>query len=486
MKIISKYYKNLPEPVPGCVFALLLVLLASCGTDDNPSYGMEREPGAAIGFLQDTAVVQEGEVSPEIYVGVSKRLFNRVSFEVVADSSDVEGDVFMRPEGHADSLFSIESNQKMMSFVFIPKDDKEYNGNKDGIRKVKVVLRDLEGDGAFLVESNKGSKDDNNQIFAELTIDVLENEPIPPFIQFAKGNGKVQEDSPEPAKVTLALSEATSTSGTLGIKISGTAVAGTDFTTAFPVSNGYMQLPYTAGATEIEFGITPVDNEEITGNKTVVLRIDDIGKNLFPGNIMKYELEIVDDDLPTKVSGIPVEADAWTRGRNGSGNSDDNGGSKTSLVASDGNSDNDFREFYLKFDLEGTDPEKIIDARVVLTTIRESNWEGAETNYGGPTTQSLYYVSDDSWEEMTITANTKPASETDPLATFTSNYLISSSSDSNIEHDFDVTERLQAETDGKLSVRLTTVNTLGQRIFYASKETGEQVAPKLIITERLD
>ncbi|RAV28934.1 CBM96 family carbohydrate-binding protein [Sinomicrobium soli] len=486
MKITAIYNQNTPGFIPGCVLALLLLLLVSCGTDDSPSYGMDREPGAAIGFLKDTAVVREGETSAEIQVGVSKRLFNSVSFEIVADSSDVEGDVFMLPGDSMDSLFSIKPDQEIMSFVFVPADDGEYNGDKDGIRKVKVLLKNLEGEGAFLIASNKGSRDDNNQIFAELTIDVLENEPIPPFIQFAAAEGVVQENSTEPARVSLELSEATSLSGTLGIKVSGTAVPETDFTTGISLSDGYMQVPYAAGTTGIEFEITPVDNGAIEGNKTVVLLLDDMGKNLFPGNILEYELEIVDDDLPTKVSEIIVEADAWTRGRNGSGNSDDNGGDKTSLVVSDGNSDNDFRECYFKFDLEGIDPGRIIDAQVVLTTIRESNWKNAETNYGGPTTQSLFYVSDDSWGEMTVTANTKPASETTPLATYTSNYLIGSSADSGIEHKFDVTDKLQTETDGKLSVRLTTVNTLGQRLFYGSRETGDEVAPKLIITERMD
>lgn len=487
MNNIFKNYKNWRRIALGVMLILPLLLIVSCDKDDNPSYGRDREPNAAIAFLQDSVVVKEGDTSITLNVGTSKRLFNKVSFEIVADSANLEGDTFLGPKNSSEDHYSINVDEKMTTFTFVPQNDDEFNGDAEGIRKVRVLLKNLQGEGAFLAESNKGSEKDENQMYTELTIYVIEDEQIPPFIEFAESTSSIAENSTEPAIITLNLSEATQKSGTISLKVDSTAVAGTHFTSTPPVINEIIQVPYPAGATKIEVKIMPIDNAEIDGNQILKLSLKDIGRNLFKGEITQHQLEIVDDDLPIKVTEITVEADAWTRGRNGSGKSDDNGGAKTSLLASGSDrKDNDFRQSYLKYDIAGIDLTKVIDAKVILTTVRENDWASAEAKFGGITTQSLYHVSDDTWGEMTITANTKPASGTTPIATYTSAFLIGETSQSNIEHEYDVTAQLQDETNDKFSVRLTTSNTLGQRIFYASKEAGDNVAPILVITESLE
>lgn len=472
-----KFFKGRNKTLLAVLCAIILFVAHSCVENEETIYGIDDEPYAAIGFFEKEATIIEGGKTIKLQVNTSKYLFNDITFDLVVISGDASGITVSDVNGNEGTSFTIKKGAKSIFLQMSLVDDSKYTGD----RKVTFGLANLEGDGAFIPDASVGGSGKKLNVQFELTI--VEDEPVPPSIGFTVLSAEVSENAAESSKVKIQLTSPATQSGSFDIGFTGTGIAGADYTSNSV--NGLLSVNFEAGTKTIEIEISPINNTLVDGNKTVILTITNPSEGFFIGEVSAFVLTIVDNDLPIKETTIITEADAWTRGRNGSGNANDNGGDKTDLVASDGNADNDLREFYLKFDLSGINPSKVIKAKIILTTTRESTWASAETNYGGPTKQSLYHVTDDSWGEMTITANTKPASGTIPIATYTSGFLIGGTSLSSIEHEFDVTGQLQVETDGKLSVRLTTVNTLSQRIFYSSREHVSNTPPKLVIVENL-
>lgn len=479
MKIINmKFYKRKSRIRLAVLCALILSVAYSCVKNDDTIYGMDDEPDAAIGFTLDEATVTEGDDPFTVQVNASKFLFDDITFELEVVSGDASGITVIDSNGDESNTFTIEKKAKTVSFKLDIEDDDKYTGT----RIITYGLKIINGEGAFIPEENVGSSE--KRLSVQFILTVEDDEPVPPSVSFSAIKGDIAENASEAHTVTIDFTSPTIRPGSFDIQFSGTAIAGTDYES--DAVDGVQTINFGVGVEAVTLEIMPIDNNVVDGDKTVILTLSNLSEEFFMGDVSEYVLTITDDDLPIKETVITAEADAWTRGRNGSGKSDDNGGNKTDLVASDGDTDNDLREFYLKFDLGDIDISKVTEAKIVLTTTRESSWANAETNYGGITTQSMYYVIDDSWEEMYVTANNQPEAGPEPIATYTSDFLIGDTSLSNLEHEFDVTAQVQVETDGKLSVRLNTVNTLGQRVFYASREHVSGAAPKLIVVEDLD
>lgn len=479
MKITSKNFFKQKSKIALIMFCTITLCIAySCVKNDDIIYGMDDEPDAAIGFSQAEATVIEGDDPFEIEVKASKFPFDDITVELEVVSGDASGVTVIDSNGEEGTTFTINKKEKTVNVKFDIEDDDKYTGD----RIITFGLKLVSGDGAFIPEENVGSSERRLNIQFILTVE--DDEPVPPSVSFSALKGEVAENATEAHSLTIDFTSTTVRSGAFDIQYSGTAIAGTDYDSE--AVDGVQTINFGIGQDEISFEIMPIDNNVVDGDKTIILTITNLSDEFLMGDVSEYMLTITDDDLPIKETAIVAEEDAWTRGRNGSGKSDDNGGNKTDLVLSDGDTDNDLREFYLKFDLKDIDIEKVTEAKIVLTTTRESSWANAETNYGGVTTQSMYHVLDDSWEEMYVTANNQPEAGTEPIATYTSDFLIGETTLSNIEHEFDVTTQVQVETDGTLSVRLNTGNTLGQRIFYSSREHSNGAGPKLIIVESLE
>ncbi|MFB9056878.1 DNRLRE domain-containing protein [Mariniflexile ostreae] len=472
-----KFYKEKSKILLTLVAVIFLSVTYSCVENEDTVYGIEDEPDAAIGFVQKEATVLEGDKAIQIEVNTSKFLYEDVTVDLAVASGDAAGVVFSDSDGNEGTTFTIQKGAKSISLNLRVENDNKYTGT----RNATFTLENLKGDGVYITEQNVGGEEKRLNFEFKLTIE--DDAPVPPSVGFNALAGEVSEDTTEAHKAIIEFTTPAVEPGSFDIIYSGTAIAGTDYNS--DAVNGVQTVDFQSGAQTIEIEIAPVNNAVVDGNKSIILTISNVSEGFFIGEVPAYELTIVDDDLPIKESTIITEADAWTRGKNGSGKSDDNGGDKADLVMSGGDKDDDFREFYLKFDLAGIDPSKVIEAKIVLTTTRESNWLNAETNFGGITTQSMYHVIDDSWEEMSITANTMPAAGTSPIATFTSDFLIGETTLSSLQHEFDVTAQVQIETDGKLSVRLNTGNTLGQRLFYASREHVNNTPPRLVVVEDL-
>lgn len=455
-----------------------LLIVFSCTDNEKIVYGIDDEASAAIGFINKESIAIEAGDFGELKINASKLLFHDVAFELVVLGGDDSGIVITDLNGVTGTKFIMAENTKTVNLKFEVTDDSEYVGD----REIRYGLTNLVGPGAYLLEENLGSSE--NRVYAEFTLTVVEDEPVPPSISFNSFEGKVDENTTEAHKVFIQFTSPAIAAGSFDLNFSGTAVQDLDYTSN--AVGGLLTVNFTEGTEGVEIEIMPIDNTVIEDDKTIILDISNISDGFLLGGIPSHTLTILENDLPIEIKEIVAEADAWTRGRNGSSKSNDNGGDKTDLVASNDTSDNNFRQFFMRFDLTGINPSKIIEAKLVFTTVREDQWGDAETNAGGVTTQNIYHVTDDSWGEMTVTANNSPASGTTPIASFTSDFLIGESGLANLKHEFDVTSQLQVEADGKLSIRLSTDNnTKGKRLMYSSREGGADNIPLLIVKQAL-
>jgi hypothetical protein len=475
--IQTKIYKN--KTIIMLLFMALLFAFYACEESNDTTAAADTEPSAAIGFSVTAAELVEGDSRVEMKILASKYLFNDVSFDLEILDGDASKISTSDANGNLTSTFTILNGAKETSVYFSSKDDSKYIG--DYILKYK--LNKLVGKAAFIAEKNIGTT--TRKVYSEFTLTVKENDKRPPLISFEKAAGTVDEFDTTPHKVKLLISEPAKAAGTFNLVVSGTAASGVDYSSA--EVGGVIPVTYKAGDKEIVVNLTSIDNVLLGQiNKTVILTIGDLGDDLFAGAIPKYTLTILDNDIPKQVITIVAEADAWIRGQAGTTSAGQNGGAATDvLVSYNPISADNIRQNFFRFDLTGIDPAKIMEAKLVLTSKREVDWGPAETAVGGVTTQDLYYVTNDSWGELTVTANNQPASGTTPIASFTSNFLISTSGLTSIQHPFDVTNQLKVETDGKLSLKLATKsNTASNRIYYLSREVAAY-APKLVITQRL-
>ena len=460
---------------------ILLLAIYACNDAEVAIAPIDTEPHAALGFDQEEGITIEGGIAGVYNAAASKNLFEDVSFDIEVLNGDGSDIIITDANGNTGTTFSIASGTKTNPLTFTKTEDSKFVGDQ----VITYGLTNLKGNGAFILDRNLGS--DGRKLYYEFELTVIEDELEPPSIGFERDKSEVDEASTDPKLIKIVFSEPAPRAGTFDLAVTGTAIADVDYTSE--AVNGKLPVAFDIGDTEVFVSITTINNEDIEEDRTVVLTFPEIGDDFLVRPNAVHTLTILDDDVPKKVTEIITEADAWTRGRNGSSKSDENGGDKTELVASNDTSDNNFRQFFVRFDLTGIDPSKVIDAKVVLTTIKEDGdkgWEAAESNAGEVTTQTIYHVTDDSWGEMTVTANNQPVAEISPLASFTSEFLLGGSGLTNIEHEFDVTSLMQVEADGKLSIKLIVENiTSGKRIFYSSREGDGAFVPKLIITESL-
>lgn len=190
--------------------------------------------------------------------------------------------------------------------------------------------------------------------------------------------------------------------------------------------------------------------------------------------VTKSGYVVVDAEGVTTVRVYAAE-DAFTRtGSRG----DTNYGDRDYMQSAQGEGSN-LHEIFLKYDLSQnvSDLEAIKSVTLYLTPFG-SKW-GEEGS-----TQWVSYIQDDTWQEATITGNTRP-SVLDSLA----GVVTTSSGGATLEtpHAIDLTETVKAETDKTLSLKLST--TLQGSTFkaeYHSKEHSSGGTYLEIVIEQED
>ncbi|MGC3978572.1 MAG: DNRLRE domain-containing protein [Paludibacteraceae bacterium] len=146
------------------------------------------------------------------------------------------------------------------------------------------------------------------------------------------------------------------------------------------------------------------------------------------------------------------------------------------LVVKQDNADGYRREAYLKFDLNTLNPDTIEKVELNLTVT------SANTNIVA-TIWELYYVTDDSWNENTLTWNVKPSSST-LLGSFPGSPIGTKATYTLTQSVFN-----ELTTGNKLlSVRVISTQRADGKTdaTFASKETGNsETSPYLLITKKV-
>jgi len=452
---------------------LCLYGIISC-SEEEVTYDRFSEAPAALGFRISDIEIQEGTASTVIEVGVSKRIFQDISFQLLISSSSNE--ILVTDEnGSSINTMTLGPNKETEKFIITAMDDTQYTGD----RQIDIGLSNLNGEGVFIIQELVSAQ--GQRLHHALSVSITDDETTPISITMKNSAAEILEGSETPHVIQVVLSEAITSSSSFEVTLSGTAIPNEDYRSS--AVNSVITINLEEGETSRDIEIQPIDNELIDGDKTLLLTITNAGSGFIIGAENVHTLTIVDDDSETATATIQlvVSKDAWFRGKPGSNRADENQGEANTLIASQGDRDDDNRQFYLQFDLSSIDVSKVSSAIVELTA--ERDWTTAETANGGkPTTQSVFRTADN-WEELTITANNQPEilSE-DPVATFTSDILVGSADIENPPiHQYDVTAAVKQESDGVLSLLFTTVFTNSRRITYTSKEAEGDRQPRLIL-----
>ncbi|MCG8306891.1 MAG: DNRLRE domain-containing protein [Cytophagales bacterium] len=465
---------------PASMTLLLLVMTFISCDEETTSIGIDNEPAAGIGFMDTNGSVTEGSDPMILQVNASKKLFNDVSFGVKVIDGDGSAITISDADGNAGTNFTIKEGTKNVQLYVSVSDDDDYNGDYE----VMYELENLSGEGAFLTVYTLGSGE--KQINPSFNLEVREDDPVPPSIGFESEAGAVDENKGESHAITIALSEPASVAGSFELAYAGTAENGVNYQTDAP--GGTVNIGI--GAEEVVVNITPIDDDLVEDDKTVVLTISNISNGFLPGSITAYTLTIVEDDLPKVI--LNPEADCGIRG--GDKGDDAAAGGEFARAANGTDSrGRDERQMMMRFDLAGVDLSKVIRATLKLTTVgtdaggsdrfwteaEDFNGSGAFDGTLAPTAQKIYHVTgDDNWDEVTVTWNTAPAFDPTPVTTGTFD-LVESAVRS---HEYDVTAALMSDSDGKFSIRLGTDNdTDGKSIYYQTRESTLGGVPELII-----
>ena len=582
---------------------VLFFFVLGC-SEENVVYDRFSEAAAAIGFRTSSAQIQEGTQSTVIEVGVSKRIFEEISFQLSIDANSNQ--IFITDESGSEiNTINLGPNKDTENIIITSVDDTQYTGNRD----IDIGLNNLKGRGAFFAKQTVSAK--GLRLNPLLTVTIVDDETPPISINMQDSTGGILENASVSHTVDILLGSPATRPSSFEIILSGTAKPSEDYDSAAidgvinvdvkegesnlqvnidPIDNdiidgdrsvvltlsnpgegliigsdnvhtltimddddqtppisinmkdstggilenasvshtvdillgspatrpssfeiilsgtakpsedydsaaidGVINVDVKEGESNLQVNIDPIDNDIIDGDRSVVLTLSNPGEGLIIGSDNVHTLTIMDDDGGGDDGGddetpnttprvqLNVDQDAWFRGKPGSKRADENHGAANTLVASQGDRDDDNRQFYLRFDLSNIDVTKVNSAVIELTAVK--NWTDAETaNQGRPTTQSVYLVADD-WKELAITANNQPEILSDqPVLTFTADALVGEVDlSASPIHQYDVTSVVKQENDKILSLLFTTVFTNGRRITYSSKEAIEEKQPRLIL-----
>ncbi|MDO5980039.1 DNRLRE domain-containing protein [Flavivirga spongiicola] len=478
----NKYFKFNKKRANFSVFLGILItfFLISC-EEDETNLGIDHEPSAAVGFLNTDTEATEGGAAGVLEIIATKNVFNDVSFDIVVLEGDGSEVTITDSDGNSGTSFKISKGTKQTNLSFVISNNSDFTGD----REVKYGLTNLVGDGVFLAEEEIGSGSD--KVYAEFALSVLDDEQAPPTVSFDVASASISENANTMHTITLQFAEPTPYAGTFDLALSGTAVAGDDFTS--DAVAGIIPISFGVGVEEIIVNIMPVDDAVAETDKTVILTMTNLGTDILSGAITEYTLTITEDDLPTVE--LIAEADGIIRAGSGSGDIIGGGiGSSTQMSSGSDpldNGDKNNRHSLSRWDISGVDLSKVISAKLVFTAT--DDWTDAETNAGGTTTQNIHHITgDDSWDETVLTWDNAPVFDATPFVTGTFAAVgAAPAPPSATIHEYDVTDTLKNDSDGKFSIRMTvSADTSGKRIRYSSKDTGTpENLPKLIIVSTL-
>jgi len=121
--------------------------------------------------------------------------------------------------------------------------------------------------------------------------------PVPVELSFSSAAVSIGENEGQ-VDVTIDFSRAAEVATSFQVNVGGTAEYGTDYTTTPAVVGGSANISVAVGETSKTVSITPIDNNEVEGNKTVTFALSTMEQGVELGATTQLEVTIVEDDKP--------------------------------------------------------------------------------------------------------------------------------------------------------------------------------------------
>jgi hypothetical protein len=143
-------------------------------------------------------------------------------------------------------------------------------------------------------------------LLASCTEDEIMNTPATPaIVKFPAATIGISELA-GPTDITLALGKPLSKAGTVTINIETEYAE--DFTTSPAPIDGKIEIPVTAGQSQVKFTLTPVHNNLHQGNKTIDFTLESVTEGMIIGTEKVLNVTIFESDQPNLVNFIDAGA----------------------------------------------------------------------------------------------------------------------------------------------------------------------------------
>jgi hypothetical protein len=257
-------------------------------------------PHISIAFESDRVAVREDKVHEII-----KLLFDaasRIDGTVTLSIGDADQERFITEPAAVNGLISLNilKGQELATVKITPVNNSTFDGNTEIVLAISTL-----SDG-FRFGAKKS-----------LTVTLVDDEgpvtlPAEPIVNFVPAEGKISEFDQEGQTLTIQLSEALQSEGSIEITVeSANADYDTHFVTIPAIVGGKITLNPSVGVRVTSVTIVPINNTLITGDFEISLTIANTSGPIKMGTALTEIVTISDDELINKPKGYEVTAGSW-------------------------------------------------------------------------------------------------------------------------------------------------------------------------------
>lgn len=109
-----------------------------------------------------------------------------------------------------------------------------------------------------------------------------------------------------PQTVNITFGDELPIASSVEISLSGTAVYGTDFMTNPSGMSGSFDITLAAGTSSTSFTLAPIDNDEVDGDRTVILTISSAATGIDLGSSLSFTATITNDDTEPEPTSVDI------------------------------------------------------------------------------------------------------------------------------------------------------------------------------------
>lgn len=252
------------------VTGVSMIFLSSCGKDEGSITPI------TIDFSGTAATVAENAGAQTVTILFDAEAPIDASFDVTITGTAVYGEDFTTSPDGATGTANVQVNagDASATFTFTPIDNENVDGDKTVI---------------FTISGSADGVELGSSLVYTITID---DEEGPSNVDFAATENTIAEDNGA-LTVTLNFGTTTTAPGTVDVTMTGDASA---VTTDPAATADVFTVSSASGVDEVTFTVTPVDDTEYSGARSVVFTLGNATNGLELGSTLVYTLTINEDE----------------------------------------------------------------------------------------------------------------------------------------------------------------------------------------------